>query len=43
MWYFAWLLGMPLAAGVAILNGMWYELREEDDRRRPPVLHPGPK
>ena len=30
MWYFAWLLGLPLAAAVAILNAMWFELMEED-------------
>ena len=26
MWYFAWLLGLPLAAAFAVLNAMWYEL-----------------
>ncbi|MFC2968720.1 cytochrome bd-I oxidase subunit CydX [Acidimangrovimonas pyrenivorans] len=31
MWYFAWILGLPLAAGVAVLNAMWLELQE--DRR----------
>jgi len=30
MWYFAWLLGLPLAAAFAILNAMWFELMEED-------------
>jgi cyd operon protein YbgT len=34
MWYFAWVLGMPLACAVAILNAMWLELRSEDERRR---------
>ena len=34
MWYFAWILGLPLAAAFAVLNAMWYELREEDDKRR---------
>lgn len=29
MWYFAWLLGLPLAALFAILNAMWFELRED--------------
>ncbi|MBO0345089.1 cytochrome bd-I oxidase subunit CydX [Roseibium limicola] len=33
MWYFAWLLGMPLACCFAILNAMWLELREEDKRK----------
>lgn len=29
MWYFAWLIGLPLAALFAILNAMWFELRED--------------
>ncbi|MFC4166482.1 cytochrome bd-I oxidase subunit CydX [Teichococcus aestuarii] len=29
MWYFAWLLGLPLAAAFAVLNAMWFELMEE--------------
>jgi len=32
MWYFAWLLGLPLAAMFAVVNAMWLELQE--DRRR---------
>lgn len=39
MWYFAWLLGLPLAAIFAVMNAMWLELQrdrklaeEEDDR-----------
>jgi cyd operon protein YbgT len=28
MWYFSWILGAGLAASFAILNGMWYEMRE---------------
>ena len=44
MWYFAWMLGLPLAALFAVLNAMWLELREdsrimragvEADRTRP--------
>lgn len=34
MWYFAWVLGLGLAAAVGILNALWYELRvlrEEPD------------
>ncbi|RUW88877.1 cytochrome bd-I oxidase subunit CydX [Mesorhizobium sp. M7A.F.Ca.US.011.01.1.1] len=27
MWYFAWILGLGLAATVGILNALWYELR----------------
>ena len=33
MWYFAWLLGLPLAATFAVLNAMWYELMAEDKTR----------
>ncbi|ANT59823.1 cyd operon protein YbgT [Salipiger sp. CCB-MM3] len=29
MWYFAWMLGLPLAALFAVLNAMWLELRED--------------
>lgn len=29
MWYFAWLLGLPLAALFAVLNAMWFELRTD--------------
>ncbi|MDE1996433.1 MAG: cytochrome bd-I oxidase subunit CydX [Rhizobiaceae bacterium] len=32
MWYFAWILGFPLAALFAVLNAMWYEL--VDDKRK---------
>lgn len=32
MWYFAWILGMPLACCLAILNAMWLELREDDEK-----------
>jgi|GraSoiStandDraft_12_1057312.scaffolds.fasta_scaffold1526713_1 cyd operon protein YbgT len=34
MWYFAWMLGLPLACALAVLNAMWLELRESDDERR---------
>ncbi len=30
MWYFAWLLGLPLAAIFAVVNAMWLEM--QDDR-----------
>lgn len=37
MWYFAWMLGLPLAVIFAVMNAMWYELledgREELDRK----------
>ncbi|RUO97505.1 cytochrome bd-I oxidase subunit CydX [Hyphomicrobium sp.] len=29
MWYFAWMLGLPLAAAFAVLNAMWFELMED--------------
>lgn len=32
MWYFSWVLGLGLAAAFAILNAMWFEVREDDDR-----------
>lgn len=30
MWYFAWLLGLPLAAVFAVMNAMWLELQEDN-------------
>lgn len=33
MWYFAWILGVSLAAFFAILNGMWFEMRADAQRR----------
>ena len=27
MWYFAWILGIGLACSFAILNAMWFEMR----------------
>jgi len=33
MWYFAWILGTGLASLAAVLNGMWFELREQDAGR----------
>jgi len=29
MWYFAWLLCLPLAAMFAVVNAMWLELQED--------------
>jgi cytochrome bd-I ubiquinol oxidase subunit X len=29
MWYFAWILGVGLACSFAILNAMWFEMRED--------------
>lgn len=30
MWYFAWVLGLGLAATFGILNAMWYEMRSDE-------------
>ena len=38
MWYFAWVLGVALACGFGILNAMWYELNEDEERDRRDVL-----
>jgi cyd operon protein YbgT len=29
MWYFTWILGIAFAAAFAILNAMWYELKDD--------------
>lgn len=29
MWYFAWVLGIGLAVGVAVLNGIWHEFHTD--------------
>lgn len=31
MWYFAWILGLPLAVCFAVLNAMWFEMLEGND------------
>lgn len=31
MWYFSWILGLALACSFAILNALWFELRNKDD------------
>ncbi len=45
MWYFAWILGLPLAAAFAVLNAMWFELMEDEairrDRLDPTAASPG--
>ncbi|WP_249975940.1 cytochrome bd-I oxidase subunit CydX [Vreelandella olivaria] len=38
MWYFAWILGVTLAATISILNAMWlevngYESKADHERR----------
>jgi cyd operon protein YbgT len=30
MWYFSWILGTALACSFAVLNAIWFELRESD-------------
>ena len=34
MWYFAWILGLPLAAAFAVLNAMWFELMDDEANRK---------
>jgi cyd operon protein YbgT len=36
MWYFAWALGVSLAASFAILNAMWLELDSDRTSRADP-------
>ncbi len=44
MWYFAWLLGLPLAAAFAVLNAMWYELMDDAAKAAEPApVHTPPK
>lgn len=46
MWYFAWLLGLPLAAIFAVMNAMWLEMKEDEqtiaEGARAPVRDPRP-
>jgi len=42
MWYFSWILGLPLAAAFAVLNAMWYELADDDNIRREKLATPEP-
>lgn len=35
MWYFSWILGVGLACAFAILNAMWFEMREDRLQARP--------
>ena len=32
MWYFSWILGTGLACTFAILNAMWLELRDSNEK-----------
>ena len=29
MWYFAWILGLPLAAVFAVMNAIWLEMERD--------------
>lgn len=33
MWYFSWILGTGLACTLAILNALWFELRDDNERQ----------
>ncbi|ADO41519.1 cytochrome bd-I oxidase subunit CydX [Ketogulonicigenium vulgare] len=35
MWYFAWILGLPLAVTFAVLNAMWFELVDDAKAKKP--------
>jgi cytochrome bd-I ubiquinol oxidase subunit X len=32
MWYFSWILGLGLALTFGVLNAMWYEIVEDDQK-----------
>jgi cyd operon protein YbgT len=34
MWYFTWILGAGFACAFAILNAIWFEIREADSESR---------
>ncbi|ABR91750.1 cytochrome bd-I oxidase subunit CydX [Herminiimonas sp. KBW02] len=40
MWYFSWMLGLPLAAAFAVLNAMWYELMDDEAIRKEKLNKP---
>ena len=40
MWYFSWILGVGLACSFAVLNAMWYELREHGTSAKSPDQAP---
>lgn len=37
MWYFTWVLGLGLAVGFGILNGIWHEFDLPDREKDPPA------
>ena len=32
MWYFSWILGLGLALVFGVVNAIWYEIRDTEDR-----------
>ena len=32
MWYFTWVLGLAFACAFAVLNAMWFEMHEQDNK-----------
>ena len=32
MWYFAWIIGVLLACSLGIINGLWYEQTEANEK-----------
>ncbi|OWK28509.1 cytochrome bd-I oxidase subunit CydX [Sphingomonas mucosissima] len=42
MWYFTWVLGLGLAVGFGILNGMWHEFELADKVEQAPEAHEHP-
>jgi len=34
MWYFSWVLGLGLACTIAILNAMWFEMKEDERKKK---------
>jgi cyd operon protein YbgT len=32
MWYFSWILGTGLALSFAVLNAIWYEIIEQQEK-----------
>ncbi|MGV2980079.1 cytochrome bd-I oxidase subunit CydX [Camelimonas sp. ID_303_24] len=42
MWYFSWMLGLPLAAAFAVLNAMWYELMDDQAKAKAAAMAPVP-
>lgn len=34
MFYYSWLLGLPMAVFFAVVISMWYEVREDNDMNK---------